>query len=129
MKKHEHETAMYSIRIGDDRLLELVVKKDVLLDEKDVWQSRDWAMQHSDGGKFCVAIGLSNGSRVTADARRAVASDAYAKNVKALAIYSEGVYESVRADLFRLVHRPVVPTKTFTSRHEALNWLKTQAKS
>jgi hypothetical protein len=102
---------------------EFTVKKDVLLKEKDIWESSAMTDIPKGSRKFYVLFGLSEGSRVTANARRAVASEEYSQHVAALAICGEKIYESIRATLFSKVHRPKVPTRSFENRKDALEWL------
>jgi len=123
----QFETNAFTLVIHDNLLKEFKVKKNVMLQEKDVWESRDLSVKYKPNTKFFVLVEGEENSQVSADARRAVASDEYYKDVAALALYSNKTLGAIGGNLFLKVNRPKVPTRFFDNREKALKWLNTQA--
>lgn len=123
------ETHAFLMHVHDDLLIEFKVKKNIKLQESDVWESRDLSVNHIPGKKFFVLFEGDEDADVSGDARRAGASDEYTKHVAALALYSNKSYERIIGSLFLTLNKPKVPTKFFDNREEAIAWLKILQKS
>src|SRR4051812_1127498 len=123
----QFETDAFKVILHDNLIKELTVKKNVTMQAKDVWESRDLTVKHNPGVKYYVLFEGDDNSHVSHDARRAAASEEYFSHVAALALYSNKVLESIRGNLFLKINRPKVPTRFFDNRHKALEWLKAQA--
>jgi hypothetical protein len=121
------ETNAYHMNVHDDLLIEFKVKKNITLQEEDVWKSRDESVEYIPGKKFFVLFEGDENSNISGDARRAGASVKYAEHVAALAIFSNKSYEKIIGSLFLKINKPYVPTRFFDDRDEALAWLKSQA--
>jgi hypothetical protein len=121
------ETLNYLMNVHDDLLIEFKVKKNITLQEPDVWKSRDQSVEYIPGKKFLVLFEGDENSNVSGDARRAGASAKYADHVAALAIFSNKGYDNIIGSLFLKINKPHVPTKFFDDRDEAIAWLKSQA--
>lgn len=124
----QFETDVFLMTIHDDLLIEFMVKKNMTLQEKDVWESRDLSVNHMPNNKFYVLMETEENFDVSGDARRAGASQEYSKHVAALALYSNKLYETIIGNLFLKINKPIVPTKFFDDRNKALEWLKNVAK-
>lgn len=121
------ETLAYLMNIHDDLLIEFKVKKNITLQEHDVWKSRDESVEYIPDKKFFVLFEGDENSNISGDARRAGASAKYTDHVAALAIFSSKSYEKIIGSLFLKINKPHVPTKFFDDRDEAIAWLKNQA--
>lgn len=121
------ETRSYIMNVHDDLLIEFKIKKNITLQETDVWTSRDQSVDYLPGKKFLVLIEGEENANVSGDARRAGASAGYAGHVAALAIYSPKSYEKIMGSLFLKINKPVVPMRFFDDRDEAIAWLRKQA--
>jgi hypothetical protein len=119
------ETKAYNMIVHDDLLIEFKVKKNVTLQVSDVWESRDQSVNHIPGKKFVVLFEGDDNSDVSGDARRAGASLEYTKHVAALALYSTKFHENIIGNLFLKINKPLVPTKFFDNRDNAIAWLRT----
>ena len=113
--------------IHDDLLIEFKVKKNVTLQASDVWESKQLSVDHLPGKKFLVLVEAEENTDISGDARRATASAEYAEHVAALAICTGKMHEHIIGSLFLKVNKPIVPTKFFNNRSEAIDWLKTQS--
>ncbi|MDF2447967.1 MAG: hypothetical protein K0R26_471 [Bacteroidota bacterium] len=120
------DTRSFVMTIYDDLLIEFKIKKNIILQESDVWESRDLSVNYLPGKKFFVLFEGEEGADVSGDARRAGASEEYTKHVAALALFSNKMHEIIIGSLFLKINRPKVPTKFFDNRDEAVLWLKSQ---
>jgi hypothetical protein len=118
------ETEVYTMVVNDNRLIEFKVKKDATLRASDIWQSRDQSWECYPGEKFFVLMESEGSFTPSADARGAGASDEYTKHVKAVAMFSNKMYESIMGSLYLKVNKPKVPTRFFDNRDKALEWLR-----
>jgi len=123
------ETKAFTMTIHDDLLIEFSVKKNINLQESDVWGSRDLSIAYKPGKKFFVLFEGDDDASVSGDARRAGASEEYTKHVAALALYSNKAYERIIGSLFLKINKPKVPTEFFDDRDKAIAWLKIKQKS
>jgi len=55
------------------------------------------------------------------------ASIAYSEYTRALALCSDKLYLRIMGNLFLKVNRPIVPTRFFEKREDALQWLRKKA--
>lgn len=122
MKQFDNDTFLMTIH--DDLLIEFKVKKNMTLQEKDVWESRDLSVNYMPNKKFSVLMEAEENFDVSGDARRAGASQEYSKHVAALALCSNKLHETIIGILFLKINKPIVPTKFFDDRNKALQWLK-----
>lgn len=120
------ETNAYTMTVHDDLLIEFKVKKDVKLQESDVWQSRDQSLEYLPGKRFVVLMESEGYMDASADARKAGASEEYSKHVMAVAMYSTKLHETVLGKLYLQISKPFVPTRFFDNRDKALAWLREQ---
>jgi hypothetical protein len=120
----EFETDAFKLILHDDLIKEVIVKKNVELQARDVWESRDLSANYKPGAKFFVIIEGEEGARVSPDARRAAASEEYNKETAALALCGNSTTAAIGGNLFLKVNRPRVPTKFFSDRNKAIEWLK-----
>lgn len=122
MKQFDNDTFLMTIH--DDLLIEFKVKKNMTLQEKDVWESRDLSVNYMPNKKFSVLMEAEENFDVSGDGRRAGASQEYSKHVAALALCSNKLHETIIGNLFLKINKPIVPTKFFDDRNKALQWLK-----
>ncbi|MCD6069199.1 MAG: hypothetical protein K0S33_4025 [Bacteroidetes bacterium] len=120
------ETDIYTMTIHDDGLIEFRVKKNKTFREEDVWQSRDQSVEYMPGRKFFVLMESEENFNATVGARRAGASEEYTHHVKAVAMYSSRMHESIMGSIYLKISKPKVPTKFFDDREKAIAWLRSQ---
>ena len=123
------ETEAYIMNVHDDLLIEFKVKKNIKLQDKDIWQSREQSMAYMPGKKFFVLFEVEENFDVSVDARRAGASEEYSKHVAAVALCSHRLHEKILGNLFLKINSPIVPTRFFDDREKAIEWLKEKAKA
>lgn len=94
------ETNSYTMNIHDDLLIEFKVKKNVKLQDKDIWESREQSVNYMPAKKFFVLFEVDENFDVSIDARRAGASEEYSKHVAAVALCSNRLHEKIIGNLF-----------------------------
>jgi hypothetical protein len=122
----DFETNSFTMKVHTNGLVEFKVKRNVTMQESDVWESQNMSVEYLQGKKVYVLMETEDNFDVTVDARRAGASERYAQHVNALALYSTRLHETILGNLFLKVSRPKVKTRFFDNRDKALEWLKSQ---
>lgn len=120
------ETPSFKMHVHDDLLIEFIVKKDIKLQESDIWESKKLSLDYLPGKKFVVLMESEGYMDASADARKAGASEEYSHHVKAVAMYSTKLHETVLGKLYLQISKPFVPTRFFDNREKALTWLREQ---
>ncbi len=117
------ETKAFLMTIHDDFFIEFKVKKNITLQESDIWESRELSINYLPNTKFKVLMETDENFNLSLDARRAGASKEYAQHVSALALCSNRMHEMIIGHLFLKINKPHVPTKFFNDRTKAIEWL------
>jgi hypothetical protein len=120
----EFETETFKLKIHDNFLKELLVKKNHTLKSKDVFESRNFSESYKPGAKFYVLVEGEENASISAEARSAVASAEYSIHTKALALCSKSAYMAIVGNLFLRIKKPKVTTRFFDDRTKAIAWLE-----
>jgi hypothetical protein len=120
------ETPSFKMHVHDDLLIEFIVKKDIKLQESDIWESKQLSLDYLPGKRFFVLMESEGYMDASADDLKAGASEEYSHHVKAVAKYSRKLHESILCKLYLQISKPFVPTKFFDNREKALAWLREQ---
>jgi hypothetical protein len=75
------------------------------------------------GKRFFVLSESGGFFRITREARELSASREYSEHLAAVAVVATHFSTRLVMDLYFKINKPVVPTRSFTSRHLALLWL------
>src|SRR5687768_9097695 len=100
----QFETSAFKMFIHDDLVKELIVKKNVTLENKDVQESMQLSLKAFPNTRFYVLMQGEENSAVSVDARRAAASEEYAKHSAALALCSDKLHLAIAGNLFLKVN-------------------------
>jgi hypothetical protein len=119
-----YETDVYIMNVHTNGYLEFKVKKDSLLEPKDLWLSRKQSLEYLPGQKFAVLMESDDFFQLGAETRRVGASEEYSKDLVAVAMYSSNLTLKILGSLYIKINRPPVPTKFFDDRDKAEEWLK-----
>lgn len=120
----EFVTDTFKLRIHDNLLKEIIVRKNQTLEAKHVWESKELSKKVKPSEKFYVLIEGEEGASVSSEARRAAASDEYSRYTAALALCSDSTYMSIMGNLFLKINKPKVPTCFFEDKSKAMKWLE-----
>ncbi len=75
---------------------------------------------------YPILVSTKNVKHITKEARDYLASKDGCNKVKAGAIIVDSIVMSVIANFFLQISKPLVPSKLFTNRERAIEWLHTQ---
>jgi len=122
----EFQTDKFILRIHDNLLKEVIVKKNQTLQASDVSESMKISNEYKPGHKLFVLFQGEENASVSGEARRAAASKEYSNQTAALALCSNNSYLAIAGNLFLKINKPIVPTRFFEDRKEAIAWLESQ---
>ncbi len=122
----QFETSSYIMNIHDDLFLEFLVKRDVNLNDQDVWQSKREAEAYMPGKKYFFLLGGEEFFQVSKEAREVAASEKFSTHIAAVALFSNALALKILGKLYIEINRPKVPTRFFDDKSIAEKWLKQQ---
>lgn len=120
----EFESENFKLKLHPDGLKEVLVKRNKKFDVSDVFKSKQISDQHKPGATFYVLMEGEEGATVSPGARRYAASPDYSKYTAALALCSQRIPLVIMGNLFLRVSKPLVSTRFFHNREDALRWLR-----
>ena len=74
---------------------------------------------------YPIIVSIKNVKHITKEARDYLASKDGCSKTKAVAIFIDSIVMSVIANFFLQINKPLVPTKLFTDKISAIEWLRT----
>lgn len=113
----------FSLKLHPTGLKEVLVKRNKTFDVSDVFKSKQVSDEHYPNLRTYVLMEGEEGASVSTGARRFAASSDYSEYTAALALCSHRTPLVIMGNLFLRVSKPLVPTRFFHSREEALRWL------
>jgi hypothetical protein len=106
-----------------DNITEFIIKSDVYFDDRMAAESKKIMEENFPGKRFFLLVGSDGFFRVTKKARRLGASRAFSNHLCAVACYTTNASLLLIAELYIKINKPAVPTKLFSSREAAEEWL------
>ncbi len=122
----EFDCERFKMKIGEDLIKEIVVKRGQVFGEADVVESKQLSCEYKPGVKFYVLMEGEEDATVNNAARRLAASKEYAQYTVALALCTANLALRIMGNLFLKINKPAVATRLFESREEAMAWLLVQ---
>jgi hypothetical protein len=122
----EFDSQRYRMKINDNLIKEVVVKRGQVFNESDLAESKQLSCEYLPNAKFYVIMEGEEDATVTNDAKRLAASKEYAQYTSALALCSSSLGLRIMGNLFLKVNKPAVHTRLFETREEAMAWLHKQ---
>ncbi len=119
-----YETDVFTMHVHSNAFMEFIVKKNVLLDSKDLWESRKLSLEYLPDTKFFVLMSAEEFFQITVDARSVGASVEYSEHLAAVALCSKDLSLKILGNLYIKINKPQAPTKFFDDRAKAEEWLR-----
>jgi hypothetical protein len=110
-----------TIALGSDGVIHLVWKSKVSIDRRDSEAAMAMVNEISGGSEYPMLVDMATTESVSRDAR-AVFSIPCAAN--RIALLGSSPVDRVLANFFLGIYTPPCPTRFFTSRSDAMTWLK-----
>jgi len=121
------ESDKYIIRISrSTNYLEYIIKPDILFDAQDAQRARDEVTALRPGEKFFVYVEGVEFFTLTKKARELAASKKFSSNTLAVAFYTKHELIVTLGEFYNKINKPAVPTKIFTDKNRAMEWLVKQ---
>lgn len=110
-----------TVSLGSDGVIHLVWKSNVSIDRRDSEAAMAMVNEISGGSEYPMLVDMATTESVSRDAR-AVFSIPCAAN--RIALLGSSPVDRVLANFFLGIYTPPCPTRFFTSRIDAMAWLK-----
>jgi len=129
MEYHLVESDKYSIKIYPSiSYLEYRLKPGVIIDVEDVLRGKKEVTRLCPNQKFFVLAESEEFFRVTRDARKVTSTFEYSDNTRCIAFYTKNFSVAMLGELYNKINKPAIPTKMFSNRDSAKEWLWKQMK-
>lgn len=121
------ERPCFSVKItSGSPWAEFRVVPDAVLDHHISWEAKQVLEQTSPGTRFYLLVDSEGFFRVTRKARKLAASREFSTHLAAVACYTPHSSLSLLGELYNKINKPAVPTRVFSSREQAVEWLTEQ---
>jgi hypothetical protein len=125
------ETQTSTSRIWFDsgtRIMHVEARSGAVFDVEQALENKEASIRLADGKKFLLLFS-SEGDIVTTPAMRNLSATAeYNDNLNAVALVSANAAMKILGNFYLRLNRPVVPTRFFSNKADAAEWLKTFSK-
>jgi hypothetical protein len=114
-------------RVYENGFVESTVYEDANLDVDYLIEGKK--LLESTGLKAFYVLNNSTGAyKISPEARKLSASEAYSRHLKAVAVVISNTAVAIVADLYLRIDKPATPTKIFSDNERAIQWLNEQMK-
>lgn len=121
----EFQTENFHMKISDDLIKEIVIKKGVEFSAQDMSETMRLSInEFKPDTKFYVLLIGDEDTNVSPEAKRLAATDDYKKYTHALALCSNNPLQAIAGNLYLRISKPKTMTRFFDNREDALIWLK-----
>jgi hypothetical protein len=118
------ESDKYTIRISrSTNYLEYIIKPDVLFDAPDAKRAKEEITALRPDEKFYVYVEGIEFFTLTKKARELAATKKFSSNTLAVAFYTKHEIIVTLGEFYNKINKPAVPTKIFTNKKKAMEWL------
>lgn len=123
--KYDHiETNKYILKIyPEENYLEYIIKTGVTLDVEDAIRSKKETLKLYPFKKFFVLAESVEFFNLPKETRRYTSTREFSDNTVCIAFYTENFSLAILGEMYNKINKPVVPTKIFTNRQVAKEWL------
>ena len=105
------------------RFAEYIIKSDTLLSEEVAKASKKILEETCPGVKYFLLVSTEGFFKLTKRARKISADPLFSNHLAAVGCYTSNPTLSLLGELYNKINKPAVPTKVFTSRENAQEWL------
>ena len=122
------ETDIFTMTVDSHAYVEMKVKKDASFDVKELVETKNYLTAHLPGKKFYVLFNGEDYFHVNKETREFGASKEYSDHLAAMELFSNNLALKLVGNFFIGINKPVVPTKFFSDKKKAEEWLKDRMK-
>lgn len=106
-----------------------IIKADTIIDEKISLEAKEAMEKANPGIRHYLLVGSDGLFTVNRKARKMAALPEFSTHLAAVACYTPYQSISLLAELYNKINKPAVPTRIFSSREAAEEWLRLQMKT
>ena len=122
MKKIELEKL--TIELISSNILLISLKDSVVIEEADVIEVKKHNLELTQGKDYVIVFDSGNYTTISEEGRKLMSSPEIELNRKASAFVINSLGQKLIANFYLKVDRPKVPTKFFSDKEKAMNWVK-----
>lgn len=120
------ETNSAWVSLIEDVVVVITVKEGHDIDLPEMWENYNASIELNPKGDYPVLFETIGFVNISKEARELAAGKEMAKNSCAMAIMIDNIALRIFGNFYIKVNKPQRPTKLFTDRNEAIQWLKRQ---
>jgi hypothetical protein len=105
-------------------IIENKIKDEVTLDKEGVLEMKRANMSLAQGQKYATIVTVGFLSGITKEARELMATEEFIQDAVAKGLIVETLGHRIAANFYMRVNKPVMLTRVFKSREEALRWVQ-----
>jgi hypothetical protein len=109
---------------ADSDYAEYIIKDGVLYDEGLARETKMLLEKLNPGKKYYLLVSSEGFFRVTKKARKLGATQKFSSHLAAVAYFTNNSSLALLGELYNKINKPAVPTKVFSSRELAEEWLQ-----
>lgn len=117
------QTDTMKITVHENGYVELLIKNNAVFDTKDIVDSKKFITSLLGEKKAFILVEAEGTFYTSREARELGASEEHATHHGAIAFCSDKLAYKILGKLYIKINRPKVPTKYFTKRKDAVQWL------
>src|SRR5688572_27105962 len=117
------ESKSFYIRFFPDNYAELIIKADILFNEQIAKHAKKVLELQNPGIKYYLYSEPEGFFRVTRKARKLGAMKEFSNHLAAVAFVTSNSSLALLGELYNKINKPAVPTKVFSSKDSAREWL------
>lgn len=118
-------TDVIKVSVHPNGYTELLLKDKALFDTKDIIESKNFITSILKDKKAFILLEAEGDVFTTKEARELAASAEHASHHGAVAICSDKLAYKILGNVYIKINKPYAPTKFFTKKDEAVDWLNT----
>lgn len=117
------ETEIFKLTVHDNGYVEILIKNNAVFDTKDIMESKKFITNVLGENKAYILFEAEGTFYTSREARELAASPEHSSHHGAVAFCSDKLAYKILGKLYIKINRPKVPTKYFTKRADAKEWL------
>lgn len=124
MSLKQERISIGTLTLLEDRIILLETDEHVIVGMDEMQEIRKVNHELSDGQPYCVLTKTGAFSSYSKEMLDASKTYEYSKNRIALAIIANNLAVKMMTNAYIRMRKPPIPTKSFRSEEEAINWLR-----
>ena len=117
------QNSKFAVELLTNSIIQIKIFPGTDIDAEDASEMRKVVLQLADGGKYAIFLDATEMFNISDDARKLIASIENGSQRIAIGVYIKSLANKLIGNFFIKVNKPNSPTKLFSTRESALEWL------